>query len=454
VGCLEENTVLAFAEARLPPEALGRIESHVRDCPSCHQLLVAALNVPGLAHTAATQAMGPTPAVRPIYRDPLAPGTSVGRFTVLRLVGRGGMGEVYAAYDPSLDRRVALKVMHAEGAAQDDHAQERLQREAQSIAKLSHPNVVVVYEVGAFGGQVFIAMEFVEGSTLAAWLTERPRSWREILPVFLQAARGLSAAHRAGLVHRDFKPQNVMVASDGTVRVMDFGLARSVSEAPVAQGARSDIQGRTPEVRATLVDYGLTRTGEQLGTPLYMAPEQFTGGRIDARSDQFSFCVALYWALFGVHPFGGRSLSELTRAADRGDVAAPASGTGVPAWLQRVVVRGLIVKPELRWPSMDDLVAALGRDPASRQRRWSYAAAGLIACGVIGLMGAREVRRGRAICLGGPARLEGVWELESGVAKAGSRRETVRAAIMKSGVSEAQKTWERVSELLDRHATK
>jgi eukaryotic-like serine/threonine-protein kinase len=471
--CLDENTVVAFAQARLPPAALAQVEAHARQCPACHDLLLLALRQSGLAVSAATQRMGPAPAAPVVAarmrRDPLAAGTSIGRYTVLGLVGRGGMGEVYAAYDPGLDRRVALKLMHAEGAAQDDNAQERLWREAQSIAKLSHPNVVVVHDVGAFEGQVFVAMEFVEGATLAAWLTEQPHSWRDILGIFVQAARGLSAAHRAGLVHRDFKPQNVMVGPDGTARVMDFGLARRIDHASVTgEGGEEGAErgGGVKEGGALAEDLSLTRTGEQLGTPLYMAPEQFAAGRIDARTDQFSFCVALYRALYRGHPFGGGGLSELVKsAAGRQEAAAPPK-SAVPAWVQRGVMRGLRLDPGARWASMDELVGELSRDPARRRRSVMVAAAGLAVFVAVGAWGVRASQRRQAFCQGGPARLAGAWELEgaagagvrgragAGAAVAGSRREAVRAAILKSGVSEAAKTWERVASLLDRHATR
>jgi len=234
-------------------------------------------------------------------------GASIGRYLVLDHVGSGGMGDVFAAYDPELDRKIALKLLRAEGEARGERGRGRLLREAKAIAKLSHPNVVVVYDAGTYDDRVFVAMEFVEGQTLAAWLAERPRAAREILTVFEAAARGLSAAHAAGLVHRDFKPQNVMVGAGGKVRVMDFGLARPIA----AEEAPRD--GAPVAAKVAPLDSGapLTLTGELLGTPLYMAPEQFQGLRTDARTDQFSFCVALYQALYGAHPFRAHALTHL-----------------------------------------------------------------------------------------------------------------------------------------------
>jgi tRNA A-37 threonylcarbamoyl transferase component Bud32/tetratricopeptide (TPR) repeat protein len=349
------------------------------------------------------------------------------------------MGEVYAAYDPSLDRRVALKMVHRLAVAPDAHVHARMLREAQAIAKLSHPNVVVVYEVGTFDEKVFIAMEFVEGRTLAEWLADGGHSWREIVGVFLQAAQGLSAAHRAGFVHRDFKPQNVMVTSEGHVRVMDFGLARRIDSDAANEVSDSPVASPLDVAQSTL-----TRTGEQLGTPLYMAPEQFASGRVDARTDQFSFCVALFWALYGVHPFGAGQTSA----------ANPPKTTNPPAWLRAAVRRGLRAAPEDRWPSMDALSAALAPDASRRSKRLVRVAVAATLVAAIGLTGAFMATRHRAICQSGVTRMAGVWELAGNAATAASRRQRVRTAILRSGVSGAERIWDRVSTLLDRHATK
>jgi serine/threonine protein kinase len=294
---------------------------------------------------------------------------------VLEILGRGGMGEVYAAYDPELDRKIALKILHAGGPANDSRGRSRLLREAKAIAKLRHPNVIAVHDAGTLDDRVFLAMEHVEGMTLGAWLAERPRTRQEILNVFVAAGRGLEAAHAAGLVHRDFKPQNVMVGRDGDVRVMDFGLARSIDEEPepvpgpaALAAAQSDlaVSAGAPG-RAALP---LTRTGELVGTPLYMAPEQFRAERTDARTDQFSFCVALYQALYGAYPFAGAGFGELMAAVNGGQVQPPPAKSAVPPWLRRILLRGLSVDPAARWPSMQVLTAALGRDPARRRNRW------------------------------------------------------------------------------------
>jgi tetratricopeptide (TPR) repeat protein len=436
-GCLDESTVAAFAGARLSLLDLGRAQHHARTCETCRGSVLAAFTRSGLSEADAAERLGPVPT-----REALAAGTVVGRYTVLGLVGRGGMGEVYAAYDPGLDRRIALKLMSAQGTAKDDNAQDRRTREAQAIAKLSHPNVVIVHDVGTIEGQVFIAMEFVDGPTLATWLFERLRGWREILAMFVQAGRGLAAAHAAGLVHRDFKPQNVLVARDGTARVMDFGLVRRVGEADADGGAVGRAEGAA--------DPSLTRTGELLGTPLYMAPEQFAGGRVDARADQFSFCVGLYWALSGMHPFGGSNSSELSSNVQRGDLTMPPKKIGVPSRIQRALLRGLSVDPEARWPSMDALVGELLRDPRRRARRAAWAAGVALLCGVVAFSAVALSRRTRALCASGPERLAGIWE-PADRAGAGSRRELVRAAILTSSAREPTRTWDRLSALLDRH---
>jgi tetratricopeptide (TPR) repeat protein len=456
--CLQENTVLAFAEARIAPGEREAVEAHARECVDCHALLVAALNLSKPSRTAVTRSAeptastdGPTAAIglhaahRPRRQAPLAAGTSIARFTILGMVGSGGMGEVYAAYDPRLDRRVAVKVIHEGAATSDPHARERLLREAQVTARLSHPNVVVVYDAGVFEDQVFIAMEFVDGVTLAEWLVERSRGWQDVLATFVQAARGLAAAHAAGLVHRDFKPQNVMVGKDGAVRVMDFGLARRVDQ--------QDGPPTATAPSAPLHEPSLTRTGQLLGTPLYMAPEQFAGGRVDARTDQFSFCVALYWALYGVHPFGGPRPIGVSSNTPSGDVALPARRKGAPSLVQKALLRGLRIDPETRWPSMDALLTELLRDPKRRMWRAGWAMLGVACCAALGWSIVQTARRSRSLCEGGPGRLSGIWETTDH-AGPGSRREAVRTAISKSGTQEPEKVWQQVASVLDRHATK
>jgi serine/threonine protein kinase len=283
------------------------------------------------------------------------------------------MGAVYAAHDPELERTVALKVLHV-GPSRDEGAlRTRLKREAQALARLSHPNVVSVYDVGTWRQGVFIAMELVEGATLRAWL-QRPHDWRTIVDVFVSAGRGLEAAHRAGLVHRDFKPDNVLIGAEadsghagldtGRVRVTDFGLARIA-------GLQESAAGQTDGP----LDLSITRTGTLLGTPAYMSPEQMFGRATDARTDIFSFCVSLYEALYGERPFAGENLASLRAAIVAQRVREPPRGRKVPGWLRRVLLRGLSATPDARVASMPALLAALTRD----RQRWMPRAVGIVA---------------------------------------------------------------------------
>ena len=295
----------------------------------------------------------------------------IGRFTVLGLVGRGGLGEVYAAYDPELDRRVALKVLvHAD----DRSGLARLRREAMAMARLSHPNVARVFDVGTVDSRLFIAMEFIRGQSLRAWLAEHPRTWREVRDVFLAAGQGLAAAHREGIIHRDFKPDNVLIDEEGRARVVDFGLAIPADES-VRTADHDEL-----DVTAEPSD---PNTG---GTPAYMAPEQHLGCPPDARADQFSFCVALFEALYGRRPFLGRTWQTLSHQVLRGGVETLAAARRVPPHLRRVVLRGLAGTPGRRYPDMDVLLAELAHEPApSRAPRYlllGAAALGLTAATV------------------------------------------------------------------------
>jgi tetratricopeptide (TPR) repeat protein len=396
-------------------------------------------------------------------------GQTIDRFVVLGLVGRGGMGEVYGAYDPDLDRKVAIKLLRARGNAAD--GKNRLLREAQAIAKLQHPNVVVVYDVGTFGESVFIAMEFVEGRTMTGWLHAAKRTRREIVDVYLAAGRGLSAAHAAGLVHRDFKPENVMVTNDGQVRVMDFGLARPVGEAdapaapaadpPVASAVADtfeepfDVDATLPlapggrAVRSTsgnLLSLKLTQTGAMLGTPAYMAPEQFAKAPTDARTDQFSFCVALYEALYDERPFDGETLVALMANVTTGAVREPPPKARVPSWMRRVLVRGLQTKPERRHPSMAALLAALETDPTKRVRRVAAAAAALLCVAAVAVGVQRATVSRRALCSGAADRLAGIWEPAG---QASTRKEAIQRAFLATGKSYAQAAFAGASRVFD-----
>lgn len=362
----------AFAEGSLEVEVHGAVELHLADCEECRDILaaVAAVTRSGVSALASTLAADDADASS---GEDLSPGTHVGRYVIDATIGRGAMGVVYAAHDPDLDRKVALKLLHtgAHSAAHDMRT--RLLREAQAMARLSHPNVITVHDVGSFGGQLFVAMEYVAGGTLRSWLAGG-RSVDEILAVFRRAGSGLAAAHAAGLVHRDFKPDNVLVGEDGRVRVTDFGLARA-----------DDADGSPPDdavADTRPLTMTLTRTGTLLGTPAYMAPEQLRGAVADARSDLFSFSVALYEALYERRPFAGKTVAELRKAIDAGRILAPPPGTQVPAWVRAALVRGLRAAPAERFASMRDMLDAL--EPPREKRRIGYAML-LVAAGATGL---------------------------------------------------------------------
>ena len=354
VECLDDNAASEFVSGSLPVSAVTRVEGHLAGCRDCRDLVAALAQDAAMDSNLETrrhEKLSPSQ-VTHLPKKNLAIGDRVGRYLVLSTLGTGGMGVVFAAYDPQLDRKVALKLLRSGLQLATKDAQKRLRREAQAIAQLSHPNVVGVYDVGTTDdGDLYIAMEFVEGDTLTQWLKRYPRTWREIIDVFLQAAKGLVAAHGVGLLHRDFKPDNVLVGGDGRVRVTDFGLARSLIAIDEESG-----KGTTPTLPSGLSS-SLTATGTVLGTPRYMPPEQLTGPEIDARSDQFSFCVALYEALYSQHPLpGSTSVSML----EKGDKALPPpDGTKVPTSVGRALTRGLERDRTKRFPMMSQLMTEL-----------------------------------------------------------------------------------------------
>ena len=295
-----------------------------------------------------------------IELDVLESGTTIGRYVLKKVIGRGGMGVVYVALDPSLNRRIAIKILHTtKGSANlndPEGAAARLLREAQAMATIGHPNLVQVHDVGTFMGSVFIAMEFVNGRTLREWNAETTsEDWKEILKVYLSAADALQAAHDAKLIHRDFKPDNVMLGFDSRVRVMDFGLARSTGERKPEDSMAmntSDVLGKP-----------LTATGMIMGTPAYMAPEQFLGEPTDERTDQFSFCVSLYEALYGHRPFMGKNMTEVAKAVMRGKIKLPDRKVPVPDFVLTTLIKGLQCTPEDRFDTMADLAEALTEPP-------------------------------------------------------------------------------------------
>jgi len=347
--------------------------------------------------------------------------TRIGRFVILGRLGAGGMGVVYSAYDPRLDRRVALKLLR--DSSRVGHVErERLLREAHALARISHPNVVTVHEVGEIDDQVFVVMEFVVGKTLAEWNVSGTRSVVEVLGVYRQAGQGLAAAHSAGLVHRDFKPQNALIGDDGRVRVVDFGLARGEPsrEPMAATSLRAELPAEPlppARISSDCFDATLTHSDALVGTPAYMSPEQYAGREVGPASDQFGFCVALYEALTGEHPFVAGSATALATRVVEGDLKRSRSSR-VPAWLLTVVRRGLSVNPRGRYPSMDALLAALARDPARARRRWGWGLAGAAGAGLLAL-GVARLQPSAVPCEASARALDDVWS----EARAGTLRQ-------------------------------
>jgi tetratricopeptide (TPR) repeat protein len=338
---LDDETAARFASGAATPDEIAVIESHLDACATCRR-------------TIAALAAGGAPVVHSFIHpdhldtepvaDPATPapglGDRIGRYVTLGTLGRGGMGVVIAAHDPALDRRIAIKLVHpALWRTASKQARELLRAEARAMARLVHPNVVAVHDLGTVGDQLFVAMELVEGTSLDAWKKAAPRTWREILGVCIQAGRGIAAAHRAGLVHRDVKPQNVLVDRHGHARITDFGLAALVHVGPVVAEAGP------------------------AGTPAYMSPEQHKMGEVGPASDQFSFCVMLYEALFGVRPFGGNTAAAIAIEVIAGRMRDMPLRPHMPRRIRRALRRGLSVEPGDRFPSMDALLDSLSVAP-------------------------------------------------------------------------------------------
>jgi tetratricopeptide (TPR) repeat protein/predicted Ser/Thr protein kinase len=464
-ACLDEEQLLRFVLHQLTDEEVTRAEAHLRTCPTCRRAIAllaetetgdpppppvpSLVRSPDLSGSASdsldapmsSSLLGGSPRPGPSGPKPARKGKQIDRYVVLDVLGAGSMGVVYTAFDPELDRKIALKMLRGDS-SDPELAMERrarMMREAQAMARLSHLNVVRVHDVGTYQDQIFLAMELVQGQSLTDWLKAQKRTWREVLRVFIQAGRGLAAAHAAGLVHRDFKPDNILLGEDGVVRVMDFGLVQSVAPDPNAWKTPTPLPlDRPPEEELA---NPLTRTGALLGTPAYMAPEQWMGDKTDARADQFSFCVSLYEALYGERPFSAVTLAELTSKVAQGMVnEIPASS--VPFYVRRAVLKGLAPDPALRHASMDELLRLLERGLRVPPRRLLYTGAALLGLSVVAsalpfYLDRRELAR----CTNAETIFAGVWD--------GPTRAALQAAYTGAQVPYAQESWERTAKLLD-----
>jgi hypothetical protein len=416
--CPEASALEEYLSGSASAALRADVERHVDGCDDCRltlALLAPALpraltdppilDSPGPPSSAASSPTSSPPGSSPLGVSPLppavadAPAEAIGerapRYVLGVQLGAGAMGVVHEAVDPELHRNVALKLLRGAWARRGGaSARARIIREARALARISHPNVIVVHDVGLLGDDVFIAMELVRGPNLRAYLRDQQPGSAEILELYIAAGLGLAAAHHAGVVHRDFKPDNVLVGEDGRVRVTDFGLAlAAVSEdgEPIAGPGAAPAERADDDAPAI----GATAPGLILGTPAYMAPEQHAGAHVDPRSDQFSFCVALYEALYGERPFPGKTREEVADSARAGRFAPRPPGRRVPRSLRDLLVRGLAPDPADRFPSMHGLLLALGRDRARAPRRAAAAAVVAIAIVLVAL-GADWIVRGRA----------------------------------------------------------
>lgn len=380
IPCPSEDELGAYLASSLDPEPRRAVEVHLDRCEACYAAVVAY----GKAYGA--QDVGADPAAPDAAAEP----RFMGRYRVDGQLGEGAMGVVHDAYDPRLARHVALKVLRPRPETNPQGDDRRLIAEARALAQLSHPHVVPIFDAGEVDGQVYIAMERIVGPTLRTWSRTR-RPWRDALRLLLEAGAGLHAAHEAGLIHRDFKPDNVMVDEAGRARVLDFGLVRSEVG---GQGIALDSEGRALQLPEGVERDPSTLAGRWVGTPRYMGPEHFgPPGRdaddprpSDARSDQFSFCVTAFEVLYGSAPFAGSSLLSLVTAMQAERVVAPPAGSRVPRRVRRVLVRGLRADPDLRWDTMAELIGALQQAGGRRRWPWVIGAAGLICAAGAGVL--------------------------------------------------------------------
>lgn len=400
-ACPAPEAFSAFASGQLAEHAREALEVHVDSCASCRITL-------------SELGRGARPAVPAITG-------CIGRYELAEELGAGAMGVVYRARDPELDREVAIKVLHAQpGVPENVLVQQRMLREGRALARIDHPNVVRVFDVGSSNGTMFVAMERAAGVSLRVWLAE-PRSPRAIVEVFVQCARGLAAAHEAGVIHRDFKPDNVVVDAGGHARVMDFGLAQTGGEAPTTAPTQHD------------ADVRITRTRGVVGTPAYMAPEQHRGEPIDARADQYAWGVALAEALGDARPFTAKTIDALL-VEMRG---TPTLSSTLPNRARRVLVRAIAFTPGARFPTMTAAADAL----APRRLRWPLVALAAVAMTVLGLA---LLRPERDACDGVDAPITVAWS--------GARAERIAGIFAAASKPFATRAWQYARASTDNYA--
>nr|MBA2543927.1 serine/threonine protein kinase [Deltaproteobacteria bacterium] len=361
-ACPDDDTLGAMVDRSLAADALESVSTHLDDCATCRAVVLAAVRG-GIG----AQPIADTAPVTVVERTPVsgAPsftvGGKIGRYDVHALIGGGGMGHVYEAHDKELDRAIALKILRPELRSSTAVLAERLIRESRMMAKVVHPSVITVYDVGREGDAVFIAMELIRGDTLGGYARGKP--WQQIVALYERAGEGLAAAHEAGIVHRDFKPDNVLIdTATERVVVTDFGIARTGTAGDVATGERPAVG-----------DVKLTTTGAAIGTPAYMAPEQLAGRPIDVRADVFAFSVSLWEGLFGERPFPGTTVKAIEEAMRRPPRAV--AGASVPRRVVKILERGLAIDPDDRWSALSPMLSELAAARRGRRGAWIAAAA-------------------------------------------------------------------------------
>ena len=376
----------------------------------------------------------------------LKEGTRIHRYQILGLIGKGGMGAVYRAYDPELDRSIAIKILTVlpkEGETAS-RPQTRLMREAQALAKLSHPNVVAVHDVGTFEQGVYIAMEYVKGKTLREWIKEDKPTQKEIVRATLDAGRGLQAAHVEGIVHRDFKPDNVIVGDRGQVKVLDFGLARSAGAEEATAPHEITTSLHESSSGENLLSTPLTRVGAMVGTIVYMAPEHFQFRELDDKTDQFSFCVTLFEALYGKRPFTGKTTEELGQHIASGRIEIPPEAS-VPKWIEELLLKGLSVSKSDRYDSMAQLLNILEDDPeiakTLRRKKQILVLAFILGAALSLGVGYVLFSRTSELCTGANRKLADVWNER--------QKLKLRQVFVKTGLSYADDSVVRVTKRLD-----